>query len=97
MDQSLLKELAQFKVLMKRTSSVSVDISRLIAEPAYGNEILATAEESDNEQLVLMALELKDKLGLLPQPKAGAAPAPAKDDAEEAEGQQKKYIRGVRG
>ena len=97
MDQSLLKELAQFKVLLKRTNGLSADISKLIADPAYGREILAAAEESDNDQLVLLAIELKDKLGMLPQPKPGAATAPAETAGEEGEGQEKKYIRGVRG
>ena len=99
MDQSLLKELAQFKVLLKRTNGLSADISRLISDLAYGREILAAAEESDNDQLVLLAIELKDKLGMLPQPKPGVAAvqAAAVEGAGEDDGQEKKYIRGVRG
>lgn len=97
MDQSLLKELAQFKVLLKRTNGMSADIAKLIAEPAYGREILTAAEESDNDQLVLLAIELKDKLGMLPQPKPGATPPAAEANGVDAEGQEKKYIRGVRG
>lgn len=96
MDQSLLKELAQFKLLLKRATQHSADIERLITDPAYGKEVLSLAEESDNEQLVILALELKDRLGLLPQPggskSAAVAPAAAPEPADT-----KKYVGSLRG
>ncbi len=94
MDQALLKELAQFKMLFKRTINQTVDIERLIADAPYGKDLLSLAEDSDNETLVLMALSLKDKLGLLPQPRvAEATPAEGEADAKPND----KYVRGARG
>ncbi|HEX9390418.1 MAG TPA: hypothetical protein VF928_03805 [Usitatibacteraceae bacterium] len=94
MDQALLKELAQFKMLFKRTINQTVDIERLISDAPYGKDLLSLAEDSDNETLVLMALSLKDKLGLLPQPRAAeATPAEAGADAKPND----KYVRGARG
>ncbi len=93
MDQTLLKELAHFKVLLRKATQHSTDIERLITDPAYGKQILSLAEEADSEELVVLALELKDKLGLLPQPNAAVKavePATAPADTN-------KYVKGLRG
>lgn len=94
MDQSLLKELAHFKVLLKKATQHSTDIERLISDPAYGKQVLSMAEEADSEELVVLALELKDKLGLLPQPgKPSVKPA----EAAPVNGEEQKYVKGLRG
>lgn len=99
MDQALLRQLAQFKLLLRKASNHSVDIEKLISDRAYAKQVLSLAEESDNEVLILLALELKDKLGMLPK----AAPAEtkpatekAKDDATDA-ATKGKYVFGARG
>ncbi len=94
MDQALLRELAQFKMLFRRNTQSAVDIEKLISDPVYGREILTVAENTDDETLVVMALDLKDKLGLLPQPRAAEAkPAESAVDAKLGD----KYVRGARG
>jgi hypothetical protein len=95
MDQSLLKDLAQFKLLLKRATQQSADIERLISDPAYGKQVLGLAEESDNEQLVMLALELKDRLGLLPQVGNKGAAVKAETPAEPTD--TKKYVGNLRG
>lgn len=95
MDQALLKELAHFKLLLKKTASHSTDIEKLLSDKAYGKEVLSLAEESDNEELILMALDLKDKLGLLPQPGKAAEAKP--EDAIEEDKNKGKYVFGARG
>ncbi len=94
MDQALLRELAQFKLLFKRITQKAVDIEKLISDLDYGRELLTQAENTDDETLVVMALDLKDKLGLLPQPRAAEVrPAEAAVGAKQSD----KYIRGARG
>ncbi len=95
MDQALLKELAHFKLLLKKTANHSTDIEKLLSDKAYGKQVLSLAEESDNEELIVMALDLKDKLGLLPQPGKSAETKPAEN--EEKEKPQDKYKFGARG
>jgi hypothetical protein len=95
MDQALLKELAHFKLLLKKTASHSTDIEKLLSDKAYGKQVLSLAEESDNEELILMALDLKDKLGLLPQPGKAVETKPAENEVEEKP--QDKYKFGARG
>jgi len=91
MDHELLKELAHFKVLLRKAKQHSTDIERLISDPPYAKQVLSLAEEADSEELVLMALDLKDKLGLLPQP--GVPKVEPVADAEEGQ----KYVKGLRG
>jgi hypothetical protein len=77
MDQDLLKALAHFKILLKKVKGVQVDLEKLLRDAAYGRQIMALAEESENETLVFVALSIKDKLGHLNVAPAPAAPAPA--------------------
>jgi hypothetical protein len=99
MDQDLLKALAHFKVLLKKEKGMQVDLEKLLRDAAYGRQIMALAEESENETLVFVALSIKDKLGHL---KVAPAPAPAASAAAEKPQEKKpaaqtgKYFYGPR-
>jgi hypothetical protein len=102
MDQELLKELAHFKVMLKKQTGLSADISKLMTDKAYGLSTLSAAEECDDVDLITLALTLKSKLGLLPQPRAQSAapapaPAPAAKPEPEPEKPKGKYVFGTRG
>ncbi len=110
MDQALLKELAHFKVMLKKQLGISADISKLMSDKAYGLATLTAAEDCNDVDLITLALTLKDKLGLLPTigaaPAAPSAPAPtaktaapaAKADAPaEPDKAANKYVFGTRG
>src|SRR3954462_13422968 len=76
MDQALLKTLAQFKILLKKEKGVSADLEKMMQDAAYGRQMLAVAEDSTNEALVLSAVPLRDKFGHF---SAAAAAKPAED------------------
>lgn len=97
MDADVLKMLAQFRILLKKTKNVQVDFEKFVADPAYARQVLAAAEDSDNEVLVTLALGLRDKLGLLAAPpaKPAAQPEPAPSAASSKLGN--KYFYGARG
>ena len=78
MDQEMLKVLAQFRILLKKEKGLAVDFERLMAEPDYARELARAGEDSDNELLVMLALQLHEKLGLMNVPKPVPAAAPAK-------------------
>lgn len=90
MDQALLKTLAQFKILLKKEKGLSPDLEKMMSDPAYGRQMLAAAEESENEALVLCSVTIRDKFGHF----NAAAPKPAAEkDKEKADG---KYMHGAR-
>jgi hypothetical protein len=97
MEQELLKSLAHFKILFKKEKGVPADLEKMLSDPAYGRQLLAQAEESENETLVVLALAIKDKLGYL-KVAAAPAPAPAKIAAEPkpVAADAKKYMYGPR-
>jgi hypothetical protein len=76
MDQEMLKLLAQFRILLKKEKGIHVDFERLAGDPAYARELVKAGEDCDNEVLVMLALQLHEKLGLMAAPKP--APVPAK-------------------
>ena len=90
MDQALLKTLAQFKILLKKEKGLSADLEKMMHDAAYGRQMLAAAEDSTNETLVLAALTIRDKLGHF---NAAAKPAEEKDKETKTDG---KYMHGAR-
>lgn len=55
MGQDLLKALAQFRILFKKELGVPADLEKMLSDPAYGRLVLAQAEDSGNETLVMLA------------------------------------------
>jgi hypothetical protein len=64
-DQEKLKLLAHLKV-SSRKAGFDLDLPRLIADSAYAIERLDYFAATENEDLVLTALMVKDALGLMP-------------------------------
>jgi len=88
MDQALLKTLAQFKILLKKEKGLTADLEKMMQDAAYGRQMLAAAEDSNNETLVLLAVTLRDKFGHFK-----AAP---KEEEKKKEEPGTKYLHGAR-
>jgi hypothetical protein len=73
----MLKLLAQFRILLKKEKGVAVDFERLMSDSAYARELVRAGEDSDNEVLVMLALQLHEKLGLMSAPVKAPAPVAA--------------------
>jgi len=94
MDQDTLKLLAKVKVAARKALGLEIDIQRLTHDSAYAGEILQKASLTDDEDLVLAAITLQDRFGLL----ADKPRAVKEAKAAEAEGEDKdKYKFGARG
>lgn len=96
MEQELLKALAHFKILFKKEKGVPVDLEKMLGDAAYGRQVLAQAEETANETLVVLALAIKDKLGYLRVAAAAPTPAPVPAEKKPAAADTKKYMYGPR-
>jgi hypothetical protein len=90
MDQDTLRLLAKVKVAARKTLGLDIDVQRLTHDAAYAKEILEKASQSDDEGLVLAAITLEDKFGLL-------AEKPGKPAAAEEPAPTDKYKFGARG
>jgi hypothetical protein len=77
MDQETLKLLAKVKVAARKSVGVDIDIQRLTHDAKYASEVLGKATQSDDESLVLCAITLQDKFGLLKEARSESADASA--------------------
>lgn len=67
-----LSQLVQFKLLMRQVHQYSVDLSLFVSDQTYAKEVLDLAEDTDQEGLMMLAIELRAQFGLL----QAAKPAP---------------------
>jgi hypothetical protein len=63
----------------------------MMHDPAYGRQMLAGAEDSENETLVLCAVTIRDKFGHF-----SAAAKPAEEKKDDKKGDAGKYMHGAR-
>lgn len=91
MDADVFKLLTGF-IVKGRKLLGSIDSDRLLRDDGYAREVFRKVDEEGEEDLVLLALQLRDRLGLLAR---GAEPEKdkAKDRGEAAAG---KYVHGLR-
>lgn len=99
MDQEKLKLLAHLKV-SSRKAGFELDLPKLIADSDYAIERLDHFAATENEDLVLTALMVKDALGLMPvtaRIEPPAAPPAEKPIEPTAKKDTEKYKFGPRG
>lgn len=65
MDHGTLKQLARLKFTMRQAKIGTLDLERYSTDDAYARSMLDLAEEADNEDIVMLAVELRHKRGLL--------------------------------
>ncbi|HQS02181.1 MAG: hypothetical protein B7Y07_02260 [Halothiobacillus sp. 24-54-40] len=103
MDAALMQLMARFKLKLLRTLAVKVDTYRFIAERAYAMDVLAIADQSEDEDLIILAMQVSDYLGFLEPPataatgKAPATQSPATPRNSPAPADAKRYTFGARG
>lgn len=99
MDQSLLRELAQLRVMARKQLNLAIDLERFVADREWSRDILRQIEDADDAELVLLSLSVRSKLGLLTMaaaPEPAPAPLPAPVIAEAAGPAPSKYKFGAR-
>lgn len=66
MDAQTLQLLARTKIRLRQEKGFALNTQRFFAEPAYALQALDLAEDSEDIELVSAALELRDRMGLIP-------------------------------
>jgi hypothetical protein len=99
MDHELLKMLAHLRILAKR-AGLNCDLTQMLQDRTYAKEFLDAAMAADSEELVLAALEVQSKMGLItvaPQTAAQTVPAPESSVPTKTGVDVNKYKFGPRG
>lgn len=84
MDRETLNEMVKLKFGARKAGGPEIDLVRLAADAGYADGIFRAVENLPDESLVLLAMTLRDKFGLLsvrPAPPAGG-PARAEEKAD---------------
>jgi len=94
MDQDTLKLLAKVKVVARKALNLEIDVQRLTHDRDYAADVLGKASVTDNEDLVLAAITLQDKFGLLAEKPTKSK---VKLEVHDSEHDKEKYKFGARG
>jgi hypothetical protein len=80
-DRETLNEMVKLKFGARKAGGPEIDLAKLAGDAAYADAMLSAVENLPDETLVLLAMTLRDKFGLLAarpvQPPAEPEPAPA--------------------
>jgi len=95
MDRETLNEMVKLKFGARKAGGPQIDLVKLAADARYADEVLGAIENLPDESLVLLALTLRDKFGLLSaRPQSREDPPQAV--AETAAAPQLRYMSGAR-
>ena len=94
MDRETLNEMVRLKFDSRKVGGPDIDLVKLAGDATYASEIFSAVEQLPDESLVLLAITLRDKFGLLPAKPAAAATEPAEVKAESPP--PKRYLSGAR-
>lgn len=65
LNRDQLQELGRFKLLMRRSCGESVQIERFLTDAQYQTRLLDLAEEFDDDELLMLSITLRARLGRL--------------------------------
>lgn len=71
LNRDQLLELGRFKLMMRKAYAESVQIERFLEDSAYQTRLLDLAEEADDDELLMLSLTLRARLGRLGDGDAG--------------------------
>ncbi len=90
MDRETLNEMVKLKFAARRAGGPEIDLVKLAGDATYAARIFSAIENLPDESLVLLAMTLRDKFGLLA---ARPQVSPAK---EAASAPPSRYMSGAR-
>jgi hypothetical protein len=90
MDRETLNEMVKLKFAARRAGGPEIDLVRLAGDATYAGRIFSAIENLPDESLVLLAMTLRDKFGLL------AARPQAPVVKETASDPESRYLSGAR-
>ena len=65
MDRETLNEMVKLKFGARKAGGPEIDLVKLAADAVYADEMFSAIENLPDESLVLLAMTLRDKFGLL--------------------------------
>jgi hypothetical protein len=95
LDRETLNEMVKLKFGARKAGGPEIDLVKLAADARYADEMFSAVENMADESLVLLAMTLRDKFGLLSAMPAAPANAPVRVEEQE-KAPQSRYLSGAR-
>ncbi|MCL5059962.1 MAG: hypothetical protein M1449_05315 [Candidatus Thermoplasmatota archaeon] len=95
MDRETLNEMVKLKFGARKAGGPEIDLVKLAADARYADDMLSAIENLPDESLVLLALTLRDKFGLLSTIPGAPVSEPAPVDGKK-EAPPQRYMSGAR-
>ena len=92
MDQNEMRLIAHFKVLLSKHHGTKIDLVKFSSDNAYAKQVLEIGTASENEELIVVAMQLMERRGLLRK----APTAEAKKEEKKSDGVSDRYIGKLR-
>ncbi|OYW40754.1 MAG: hypothetical protein B7Z35_00740 [Hydrogenophilales bacterium 12-61-10] len=96
MDRETLNEMVKLKFAVRKADGTVIDLVKLAADADYADAVLSAAENLPDESLVLLAMTLRDKFGLLSAQPATALREAAPAEKKSASPATERYTYGAR-
>lgn len=96
MDRETLNEMVKLKFAARKAGGPEIDLVKLAADAAYADRVFGAVENLPDESLVLLAMTLRDKFGLLAAKPAAPADEPARADSRTESPPAPRYLSGAR-
>lgn len=93
LDQDLFRQLAKVSIVVKKMTGQSIDLTRIVNDHDYASRTLALLDGAEDEEIIVLGLSLKSRLGLLTGPK----PEEPVSKPAQSLGEGGKYKFGARG
>jgi hypothetical protein len=93
MDQNEMKLIAHFKVLLSKHSGNKIDLVKFSVDNVYAKQVLEIGAASDNEELIVVAMQLMERRGLLRKATVESEP---KKEEKKADDVNDRYIGKLR-
>jgi hypothetical protein len=95
-DRETLNEMVKLKFGARKAGGPEIDLVKLAADAGYADGVLSAVENLPDETLVLLAMTLRDKFGLLSAMPVPAAGAPAQAEKKADTPPSPRYLSGAR-
>ena len=95
MNRETLNEMVKLKFAVRKAGGPEIDLVKLAADACYADAMLSIAENLPDESLVLLAMTLRDKFGLLAAMPVVPTNEPARVEVK-PEAPAQRYLSGAR-
>lgn len=92
MDQNEMRLIAHLKVLLSKQTGNKIDLVRFSTDNGYAKQVLEIAAASESEELIVVAMQLMERRGLLPK----SPSAEPKKEEEKKDDVNDRYIGKLR-